>query len=226
MGKRTPDLNAGDVIGSWTVIEEISGKREKQYSCRCVCGTERIISKSNLRLGKSTSCNKGACWTGAVKHGLTGHPLYSVWHGIKSRIANPTGSNACYAGVRMAEEWQSFEVFYQWAMQAGYSPGLSIDREDRDGDYSPDNCRWTDATVQSQNRSGWVKKEIPYKGVFKSKPRSGEVLYKGTGKSPYYWRFSYKGKSHQKWGFSSPEEAYRDKCAYIAQHYDGLVYPD
>lgn len=226
MGKRTPDLNKGDLFGSWTVISEVPKKKEKHYLCRCTCGTERAVTKSNLRLGKSTSCNRGVCKSLTTTHGLTDHPLYSVWHGIKTRVTNPTGSNACYAGISMTEGWQSFEVFYKWALQAGYQPGLTIDREDRRGDYTPANCRWVDTTIQSQNRSGWKRKEIPYKGVFKTKPRNGKVIYQATGKAPYYWRFSYKGKSHQRWGFTSAEEAFQDKCRFIKKNFDGLVYPE
>lgn len=226
MGKRTPGLQVGEVFGSWTILEESPKKKEMHYLCRCSCGTERTVSKSNLSLGKTTSCNLGSCKSLATTHGMTAHPLYSIWHGIKYRLANPVGNNACYAGIQLSKEWLSFENFYSWAMETGYQPGLSIDREDRTGDYTPQNCRWVDQVVQSQNRSKWKAKEIPYKGVFKSKPRGGKVIYKGTGKAPYYWLVTYKGKRHQRWGFTTPEEAYQDKCAFIKKHYDGLIYPD
>ena len=225
MPKIVPDIEIGTRYGDWVILEEIPKMREKYYVCRCKCGTEKQVSKSNLRLGKSASCNKGSCKGLSITHGKTDHPLYKIWCSIKGRLKNPTGRNECYCGISLAPEWDDFVSFFDWAMKAGYTQGLSIDRIDRFGDYTPNNCRWVDAVVQSQNRSKWKIKDLP-KGVFKTKPRNGEVIYAGTGKAPYYYRFSYKGKSHQAWGFSTPEEAYQAKCDFIRQNYAGLVYPE
>lgn len=225
MPKISPDLPIGSVLNSWTVLEQHPKKGEMNYRCRCVCGAEKVIPKSNLRLGKSKSCGKGMCKVMVIKHGLTNHPLYSVWCGIKSRLANPTGSNACYAGIKLCVEWGEFEVFYNWAISSGYTAGLSIDREERTGDYTPTNCRWTDTVVQSQNHSGWEGKSLP-KGVYKTKPRNGEIKYAGTGKAPYYWIVIYKGKRHQKAGYITPEDAQQGRAEFIKDNYDGLVYPD
>lgn len=37
-------------------------------------------------------------------------------------------------------------------MANGYKEGLTIDRIDVDGNYEPDNCRWTTHKEQSRNR--------------------------------------------------------------------------
>jgi hypothetical protein len=41
-------------------------------------------------------------------------------------------------GVKVCNEWHSFEAFRDWAIANGYDPELSIDRIDVYGDYSPE----------------------------------------------------------------------------------------
>jgi len=105
MGIKTPDVPVGTVMYSWTVLEHLKSAKEMKYRCKCACGTERIVTKSNLRLGKTKSCNTGDCHvSSSVTHGLTDHPLYSVWSGIRKRLSNPTGANECYQGIKLAKE--------------------------------------------------------------------------------------------------------------------------
>lgn len=56
-------------------------------------------------------------------------------------------------GITVCQEWQSFEAFRLWSEMAGYSPGLSIDRIDNDGPYSPDNCHFITPAANNRNRS-------------------------------------------------------------------------
>lgn len=227
MAKVTPELNIGSIYGSWKIIEARPRTKEKYYLCECKCGTTKEVSKSNLTLGKSTSCNKGECKSKAVTHGMTNTKLYSVWQGIKYRLKNPTGSNSCYKGIDLCSAWGDFKTFSEWALANGYQEGLTIDRIDSSIGYNPDNCRWTDTVVQSQNRRKHSNKELNLpKGVYKWKPRNGEIKYRGTGKAPYYWIVIYKGNRHQRSGFTTPEEAYQDRCQFIKENYDGLVYCD
>jgi hypothetical protein len=54
-------------------------------------------------------------------------------------------------GIRVCDEWQRFEPFRDWAVSIGWARGMTIDRVDNDGDYSPGNCRIATTLVQNRN---------------------------------------------------------------------------
>lgn len=56
-------------------------------------------------------------------------------------------------GIAICDEWHDdFDVFVEWAMNAGYEIGLTIDRMNNDGNYEPDNCRWITKKEQNRNK--------------------------------------------------------------------------
>ena len=67
----------------------------------------------------------------------------------------------------MCDEWRDdFMAFYNWAIENGWEEGLTLDRIDVNGNYEPNNCRWSDWKTQARNRTTSVYFEID--GVTKS----------------------------------------------------------
>jgi Fic family protein len=86
---------------------------------------------------------------------MTGTRIYNIWKGIKKRCYNNNSSNYKNYGERniiMCEDWiKDFMNFYNWSIDNGYNDTLSIDRKDNDGNYEPNNCRWTTSKAQMNN---------------------------------------------------------------------------
>lgn len=146
-----------------TVIER-RGRRGSRalWLCVCDCGNEITIDSNSLRTGNTRSCgcirkeHSKRIGSANKMHGMFGTRLYMIWADIKRRCTNPNCDTYHYyggRGITVCEDWKNnFQTFYDWAIAAGYRDDLTIDRIDTNGDYCPDNCKWSTWEEQENNR--------------------------------------------------------------------------
>jgi hypothetical protein len=61
----------------------------------------------------------------------------------------------------VCDAWQTFAGFLA-DMEATYRPGLTLERIDNNGDYTPENCRWATPWEQNRNQRYNVYVETPW----------------------------------------------------------------
>lgn len=140
--------------------ERFVGGTRLFWVCECECGNITEVAGSHLRNGHTTSCGceqrRRAAEAKRI-HGFSSrrhrHFLSSVFAGMWERCTNPKNISYKYYGARgitICKRWKSIANFIE-DMAPSWRPGLTLDRRNNNGDYSPGNCRW--ATWSEQNRN-------------------------------------------------------------------------
>ena len=167
LGNRNSASNAikikkleGSKIGRMTILK-YSHKNDKglYFECQCECGERKICRLGSLKQAKGHGCQK-CVYKNIVnpnlRHGGSNTRLYRIYNHMKDRCFRSSSHDFhLYGGRGITEclDWvENFSVFQKWAIENGYGGGLSIDREDVNGNYEPSNCRWVTMKVQQNNK--------------------------------------------------------------------------
>ena len=132
---------------------------------------------------------------GNYKHGCKNTKLYRLWCSMKQRCNNKNAWAYKYygaKGIRVCDEWQSdYLSFKRWSEENGYVEGLTIDRINTNGDYSPQNCRWVTRKDQANNQTTTI--HIEYNGTSKTLHEWADCL--GINPTTLYHRIYKRGWS-------------------------------
>lgn len=164
----------GNKYGRLTALEVVPkarGVKRLYWACRCDCGNMVNVCSSKLSDGHTQSCGclqKERASLAKTTHGASSSkgciPEYGVWLNMKARCAYKSTHSYKYYGARgisVCERWMKFENFLE-DMGRRPSPSHSIDRLDSNGNYEPDNCKWSDDFEQNNNRSN--NRRLTYDG--------------------------------------------------------------
>lgn len=143
------------------IIRE-DGHKVWRWLAQCTCGKLCLVKGCELIAGRVSSCGCARreatilCNKRRSIHGEARSRLYTIWHCMKSRCyykLDINYKNYGGRGISVCEEWKnSYTNFRAWALSNGYDDTLTIDRIDNDGNYQPNNCKWSTLKEQASNK--------------------------------------------------------------------------
>ena len=173
----------GQRFGRLLVVCEDRIRDRRSWKCLCDCGTEKVITDSDLKTGRVNSCGclqKELLAARCTKHGHSKNRqrtlTLSTYKGMITRCSNPNvPAYPDYGGrgITICDRWrESFENFLEDMGER--TQGMTLDRIDNDGNYCPKNCRWVTRKEQNRNKRNSVY--VTYKGETKNLSEWAEYL--------------------------------------------------
>ena len=134
-----------------------NSKKKYRYGlflCPACTTSVEVRVVGGLKAKSCYPCSRKIGGIKRAKHNDSESLLHRRWRMLHQRCSNPNNKkfkDYGARGVKVCAEWSDYLTFKEWAVENGYDSRLSIDRIDNDGGYSPDNCRFTTATIQQRN---------------------------------------------------------------------------
>jgi hypothetical protein len=162
-----PIVNIKNVrFGRLTALRPATWRhRRLLWECRCDCGKTLVVDGNNLRRGHTRSCgcfSRESLRRRMTTHGKRRTAEYSVWRDMWTRCTNPNGKFYQHyggRGIRVCNRWKRFENFLS---DMGLRPdGLTLERKNTNGNYTPSNCKWATRLEQNRNRRNCKIKRKP-----------------------------------------------------------------
>ena len=132
---------------------ENSGDGRARWTCRCDCGTIRIVLSDHLRRGNIRSCGCSRRTHGQTI-GRTKSRAFSIWDTMVQRCTNRNRAVWKYYGGRGITVCKRWLEFVNFLTDMGNPPTKKhqLDRIDNNKGYCPSNCRWVTSKTNNRNR--------------------------------------------------------------------------
>lgn len=163
----------GQKFGRLKVLNFAYSKNKRRFwKCQCEEGNVLTVPTTHLRSGHTQSCGcfqKERNVESKTKHGLKYTKYYRVWEGMMSRCYNK--NRKCYKhyggrGIGVYSEWHNPTQFIDWCKSQGsILKEYSLDRIDNNGNYGPDNCKFSSPKDQVRNRRNITIVEVFGKSI-------------------------------------------------------------
>lgn len=156
-----------------TLYDKRTKWRQKQYICKCDCGSKSVVIGGDIRRGRTKSCG---CLKieKLTKHGHNTRskgesPTYISWKAMKSRCINKNNNMYKYygeKGVKVHPKWIGEDGFANFRKDMGDcpetpegEPRLTLSRHKDNGNYEPGNCKWATLEEQLMQKKDmvWIK---------------------------------------------------------------------